>query len=139
MIIIKPDNKIKKRFTHIDFRTLSLVYSLLFDNVYKVKKKRVFNLNLKLTTGMFSYYRQQRGSNIRINISELIFDDKQFHITLLHEFRHFVQDKALHIPWTRKFYDDRTAYKYMMSPVEIDADNYSLCSASKVVRLYNRM
>jgi hypothetical protein len=139
MIIIKPDNKIKKRFKDIDFRSLSLVYSLLFDNVYKAKKKRTYNLSLKLTAGEYSYYTQQQGRNIRINISELIFDEKQFHLTLLHEFRHFVQDKALRIPWTRKFYDDRTVYKYMMSPAEIDADNFSEKSVSKVICLYKRM
>lgn len=139
MIIIKPDKKIKKRFKDIDFATLSLVFSLLFDNVYEVKKKRNFTINLKLTAGFYSYYCWQKGRTVRMNISEIIFDEKQFHITLLHEFRHFCQDKAFRIPLTRKYYDDRTEQRYLSSPAEIDADNFSIMNLSSVLRLYNRM
>lgn len=139
MIIIKPDKKIRNRFKDIDFQTLSLVFSLLFDNVYQVKKKRNFTINLKLTAGIFSYYCFQSGRTVRMNISELIFDEKQFHTTLLHEFRHFCQDKAFRIPLTRKYYDDRTEQRYLSSPAEIDADNFSIMNLSSVLRLYNRM
>jgi len=139
MIIIKPDKKIKNRFKDIDFETLSVVFSLLFDNVYKVKKKRNFTINLKLTSGIFSYYCFQTGSTVRMNISDVIFDEKQFYTTLLHEFRHFCQDKAFRIPLTRKYYDDRTEQRYLASPAEIDADNFSVMTLPTVLRLYNRM
>ena len=139
MIVFKPDQKIRKRFPKIDFRALSLVYSLLFDVVYKVKKKRTYFITLKVTSGLDSYYCFQQGKHIRINISDVIFDEKQLHLTLLHEFRHFVQDKAFHIPWSRKYYDDRTEQTYMDSPAEIDADNFSIFAESKVLRMYNRM
>lgn len=139
MIILKPDNKIKNRFKDIDFQTLSLVYSILFDNVYKVKKKRNFTINLKLTAGIFSYYCFQTGNTVRMNISEIIFDQKQFHVTLLHEFRHFCQDKAFRIPLTRKYYDDRTEQRYLSSPAEIDADSFSLKNLNSVLNLYRRL
>ena len=139
MIVFKPDKKTRKRFPKIDFRTLSLVYSLLFDSVYKVKKKRTFNITLKVTSGLYSYYCFQQSRNVRINISDVIFDEKQFHSTLLHEFRHFVQDKALHIPWSKKYYDDSTEEKYIASPSEIDADSFTIFTERKVLTLYKRM
>jgi hypothetical protein len=74
-----------------------------------------------------------------MNISEIIFDQKQFHITLLHEFRHFCQDKAFRIPLTRKYYDDRTEQRYLSSPAEIDADSFSLKNLNSVLNLYRRL
>lgn len=139
MIILKPDKKIQSKFSNIDFRVLSLVYSILFDNCCNLTRKRNYTLTLKSTVGLYSYYSFQRGTNIRINISEVIFDEKQFHDTLVHEFRHFLQDKALHIPWNRKFYDDTTDVKYLASPAEIDADNFAFLVTSKVKRMYNRL
>jgi hypothetical protein len=140
MIVLKPDKRLKQRFKSIDFNTLSLVYSLLFDTIYKVSKKRSFNITLKLTSGVYSYYCfDQIGSNVRINISEVIFDEKEFHLVLLHEFRHFCQHKVLKIPWSRKYYDDRTEESYIKSPSEIDADNFAFISEFKVLRMYKRM
>ena len=139
MIILKPDRKIKSRFKEIDFETLSLVFSILFNNVYKVKKKRSFIINLKLTAGIFSYYCFQPGRTVRMNISEVIFDEKQFYTTLLHEFRHFCQDKAFRIPLTKKYYDDRTEQRYLASPAEIDADSFSINNLNSTLNLYRRL
>ena len=140
MIVFKPDQKCRKRFKDkVDFDTLALVYSILYDTLYKGQKKRNFTISIYTTAGLYSYYRWQKGSNVRINISELIFDVKTFHRALIHEFRHFLQDKIFKLPLTKKNYDDSTLQKYAASPVEIDADNYEAFVLPKAMRLYNRL
>ena len=139
MIIFKPDSKLKKRFNQFDWQALSCVYTLLFDSVYNVNKKRNYTIRLKITANIDSYYAFQAGRNVRINISELIFDQNQFHITLLHEFRHFIQDKVFKIPVTKANYDETTFKTYLRSPIEIDARSYEKLTLSKVIRTYNRL
>jgi len=139
MVIFKPDKKLKKRFKQLDWQSLSCVYSLLFDSVYKAQKKRNYIIRLIITTGTDSYYVFQSGKNVRINISEVIFNEITFHRTLLHEFRHFLQDKAFKIPITKSNYDETTYKTYMRSPIEIDARAYEKLTLYKVTRAYNRM
>jgi hypothetical protein len=139
MIVFKPDNKLKKRFNQIDWQVLSCVYSLMFDSIYNVKKKRDYIIRLKLTANIDSYYAFQAGRNVRINISELVFDQKIFYVTLLHEFRHFIQDKVFKIPITKANYDETSIKSYMRSPIEIDARAYERLTLLKVVNIYNRL
>lgn len=140
MIILKPGTKCRKRFKDkIDFDTLSLVYSILYDSVFKGVKKRNYTLNIVITAGEYSYYAWQKGQNVRVNISELIFDAPAFHRALLHEFRHFLQDKIYKIPLTIKNYNTATQYTYINSPVEIDANNFEDMVYYKAMRLYSRM
>jgi hypothetical protein len=139
MVQFKPDVKLQKRFKDIDFESLSLVFSACFDTVYKVKKKRNFTIHLKLTAGEYSYYAFQQGSNVRINISELVFGDTNFVEILLHEFRHFVQDKAFKVPFTKSYYDDSTEEKYLNSPCEIDADDFVVKSSKDIFKIYKKI
>jgi len=139
MIVFKPNKNIKKRFKEIDFNTLSLVYSLLFDSIYKVKKKRNYTIYLKIVKKDYSYYSFQPGKFVYICISGIIFDEKQFHSTLLHEFRHFCQDKVFRIPMTKKNYDETTFKSYLTSPIEVDAGWYEMITVPKVKRLYKRL
>jgi len=139
MIILKPTIKVRKRFSKIDFETLSLVYSLLFDSVYKARKKRNYTLYIKFVKKDYSYYTFQPGKFVYIKMSGVIFDDKQFHSTLLHEFRHFIQDKVFRIPLTKKNYDETTLKSYLTSPVEADAEWFEMHSTPKVMKLYKRL
>ena len=139
MITLKPDKKIKKRFSYIDWQVLSCVYSLLFDSIYSAKKKRNYTIKLIISNGMDSYYVFQPGKNVRINISEVIFNEITFHRTLLHEFRHFIQDKVFKIPITRANYDETTTKTYMQSPIEVDARAYEKLTLYKVTRAYDRL
>lgn len=140
MIVLKPDQKCKERFgKKIDFKTLSLVYSMLYNSVCKDKKQKNYTIRIYTTSGLFSYYAWQNGCNVRINISDIILDINQFNRTLLHEFRHLLQDKVLKIPLTKKNYDDSTDQKYMSSPIEIDAENYERTVLPKVMHLYKQL
>jgi hypothetical protein len=139
MIILKPTIKIRKRFPNLDFETLSLVYSLLFDSVYKAQKKRSYTLYIKFVKKNYSYYTFQPGKFVYIKMSGIIFNEKNFHSTLLHEFRHFVQDKVFRIPLTKKNYDETTLKSYLSSPVEADADWFEMHTTPKVIRLYKRL
>lgn len=139
MIKLKLDKKFKKRFPDLDMETLSSVYSILFDSIYDRQKKRDYKIHIRMTAGVCSYYTWQVGSNVRINLSDVIFDLDLFHRSLLHEFRHFVQDKVFRIPLSKKNYDDTTEKTYMSSPVEIDANYFESVTFPKVKRLYNRL
>lgn len=140
MIIFKPDQMCKYTFGKlIDFDTLSLVYSLLYDSVYKGKKKRNYIIRIYTAASNHSYYAVQKGCNVRINMSDTIDNTKTFHWVLIHEFRHFLQDKIYKIPFNKKNYDDSTDLKYKSSPIEIDAVNYEHVALPKVLRLYNRL
>ena len=140
MITFKPDQMCRHIFDKkIDFDTLSLVYSLLYDSVYKGKKKRNYIIRIYTTASNNSYYATQKGCNVRINISDTIVKTKTFQWVLLHEFRHFLQNKIFKIPFNKKNYDDSTDLKYKSSPIEIDAVNYEHVALPKVLRLYNRL
>ena len=139
MICLKPNQKIRKNFPNIDFEILSCVYTILFDSVYKVKKRRNFKIDIVKVAGINSYYMFQAGTDIKIRISEVIRNDAEFHTCLLHEFRHFVQDKVFKIPLTKANYDESTDKSYHHSPVEIDARHYEKVTYSKVMQLYNRL
>jgi len=139
MIVLKPTAKLRKRFSKIDFETLSLVYSLLFISIYKVKKKRSFTLHIKTTKKDYSYYTFQPGKYVFINISDCIIGEKLFQFTLLHEFRHFIQDKVFKIPLTKKNYDETSMDTYMSSPVEADVDSYTKLTSPIVTSLHKRL
>lgn len=139
MIIFKLDPKFKKRFPDLDIDALSLVYSVLFDSICKSKKKRNYRIYIKMTAGISSYYTWQAGTNVRINLSDVLLTIDVFHQALLHEFRHFVQDKVFKIPLTKKNYDETTEKSYMSSPVEIDAGYFEMMAYPRALRLYNRI
>jgi hypothetical protein len=138
MIILKPDHKIQKRFPKIDFQIMSSIFSTIFDTVYKSKKKRNHTINIKMAAGLNSYYKFQAGTNNKIHISDIIFREDIFVSTLLHEFRHFVQDKVFRIPLTKKNYDETTTKSYMNSPVEIDATTFEQTFLCRVLEMHNK-
>ena len=55
---------------------------------------------------------------------------------LLHEFRHFMQDKVFRITLTKKNYDESSTKSYLLSPVEIDAISYEINIGKKVLSNY---
>jgi hypothetical protein len=140
MITLKPSKRCRELFGNkIDFDTLSIVYSMIYDSCHKGKVKRNYTINIVISSGIYSYYKYQTGKHVRINISDLVNTVPYFQQTLLHEFRHFLQDKVLKIPYTRANYDDSTDKSYLESPLEIDACNYEDNAFPKVLRIYDQL
>jgi hypothetical protein len=141
MITIKPDAQIRAKFGHVvDFDVLSAIYSLMYDSLKKSKRKIDYIITLKMTKGGWSYYDfQEKRRNIRINISEDISSSNVFQATLLHEFRHFVQDRIFKVSWGLKEYDDSTFEKYKNSRSEIDALTFDKLLGRKITRLHNKL
>ena len=142
MITFKPDKKLRTNFPGIDFYILSLVYSLLYDSSCISKRRKNFEIELRHARGQFSFYYWRLNGweyNARLNISSNDQSERQFHSSLLHEFRHFIQDNVYKIPFSKKTYDESTNDTYMASPVEIDARAYEKQLLSKVIRMYERL
>jgi hypothetical protein len=139
MIVFKPTKQFKLKYKGVDFNTLSLVYSIIFDSVYKVKRKRSYVLYLHETKYNYSFYRFQSGRFVRVHVSHIVKNFKKMNSYLLHEFRHFMQDKIFKIPLTKKNYDESTVKSYLGSPVELDADRFEMEMNEKVLKLYNNL
>lgn len=139
MITLKPDRKLKDKFPKIDYHTLSLVYTLLYDSACTSKRRKTFNINICISNGEYSYYNWRWPFNTKLHISHRTSSVRVFHAALLHEFRHFLQDNVFRIPLSKKTYDESTHNSYMASPVEIDARAYEKQLLSKVIRLYERL
>ena len=69
MITFKPDQMCRHIFDKkIDFDTLSLVYSLLYDSVYKGKKKRNYIIRIYTTASNNSYYAKIQSTKMEKSI-----------------------------------------------------------------------
>jgi hypothetical protein len=138
MIIFKPSADIKKRFKDVDFKSLSMVYSLLFSSVENRPKKvnKLHTIKIYLSRKQSSYYFFKRDY---ITIGNEVQTERSFHTCLLHEFRHFCQDRCLKIPFNKSTYNDATFSTYMASPLEIDANNYTVFNQARVIQFYKRL
>jgi hypothetical protein len=139
MIVIKPDKKIKHRFKKsVDFDVLSSIYSLLY-STYAIKSAN-YVIILKATAGKWSFYsKQKHRKRVKINISDNVLSPTLFQTTLLHEFRHFLQDRVMHVPWTAEEYDDSTYKTYKKSPSEVDAMFFDKSLGRRMVRLHDKL
>ena len=96
MVIFKPNKFIKKAYPMINWDTLSLVYSAILDPVYKAKKKRNFVIRIRgIKNGRWNWYNSDSKGGYFVIVSDLRIG--QFHRVIIHEFRHFIQDKILHL------------------------------------------
>ena len=103
MIILKPSQTIRRAYFRINWNTLSLVYSALFDTVYKRKKKRVYKIYVKhRPEDDYSYYTFDAKHPCITMLLGL--SCRQFHATFLHEFRHFIQNKVMKIQFGEREY-----------------------------------
>lgn len=138
MIIFKPSTDIKNRFKDVDFKSLSMVYSLLYSSVENRPKKinKTYTIKIYLSTLQSSYY--YFGTDF-ITIGSEIDTERAFHTCLLHEFRHFCQDRCLKIPFNKKTYNDTSHSTYMNSPIERDANYYTSRNISRVIQFYKRV
>ena len=133
MLILKPSKEIKKAYPKINWDTLSLVYTAILDTVYKRKKKRTWKMQVKLTNRDYSWYcfvAKHPSISLTTDLNE-----SMVHRVMLHEFRHFIQDKILKIPMQPVEYDRL----YRKHPIEIDAVNYEIKGLPYAIRLYNRI
>lgn len=115
-----------------------MVYSLLLSSVEKGKKKqsKIYTINLYSSKkGNSYYYFKQNHITLGSDVQTL----RAFHVSLLHEFRHFCQDRCLKIPFTVKNYNEATHLTYMNSPIEIDANNYTSYNIARVMQYYKRI
>ena len=132
MVTLKPNKQAQKAYPKINWDTLSLVYSAILDTVYKSKKRRNYIIRVKLCKGEWNWYSYDSiGGYINITKMKKI---KNFHRVLLHEFRHWIQNKILHIRVTADY-----EKLYRKHPIEIDAMNFENKGLPYTIRLYNRI
>ena len=133
MVIFKPNKLIRKAYPMINWDTLSLVYSAILDPVYKAKKKRNFVIRIRgVKHGTWNWY--SYNSDGAYFVIALKLRIGQFHRVIIHEFRHFVQDKILHVPMTADY--EKLYYRH---PLEIDARYFENKGLHFARRLYNRI
>ena len=112
---------------------------MMYDTFMKDRRKSNYTILLRSTKGISYYGQQKTRGKIKIHLSEKMTSLYEFHGTVAHEFRHFVQDVVFRVPWTKKEYDDSTDEKYYNSPAEIDAIKFDTVVTDKVIRLHNRL
>jgi hypothetical protein len=138
MIEFAPTKDIKKRFSKINFKTLSVVFTLIFDGISNHTRTTKYTIRLRKSTGECCFYRFKPGKTVWINISETVKKENEFLKLLVHEFRHFIQDKLFKLELTRNNYDESTLKSYKESPVEIDANYFVFTFSPIVIRMYNK-
>ena len=133
MVIFKPNKLIRKAYPTINWDTLSLVYSAILDPVYKAKKKRNFVIRIRgVKRGRWNWYNYDSDGAYFVIVPKLRIG--QFHRVIIHEFRHFIQDKILHVPMTADY--EKLYYRH---PLEIDARYFENKGLHFARRLYNRI
>jgi len=117
----------------INWDTLSLVYSTILDPIYKAKKKRNFVIRIRgVKHGRWNWYNYDSKGGYFVIVPDLRIG--QFHRVIIHEFRHFVQDKILHVRISSDY--EKLYYHH---PIEIDARRFEYKGLHFVMRLYNRI
>jgi hypothetical protein len=138
MILLKPNKYVRQKFKNIDYQVLSSIFSTLFDVVDTRVKKRHHSVNIYFSSKNSDSYYTFKTPTTAIYISKSIKTEKRFISTLIHEFRHLIQDKIFKIPFSRAYYDDSTITNYYNSPIEIDARAYELMITPYVMRMHRR-
>jgi len=117
----------------INWDTLSLVYSTILDPIYKAKKKRNFVIRIRgVKNGRWNWYSYDSQGGYFVIVPDLRIG--QFHRVIIHEFRHFVQDKILHVRISSDY--EKLYYHH---PIEIDARRFEYKGLHFARRLYNRI
>jgi len=117
----------------INWDTLSLVYSTILDPIYKAKKKRNFVIRIRgVKHGRWNWYNYDSKGGYFVIVPDLRIG--QFHRVIIHEFRHFVQDKILHVRISSDY--EKLYYHH---PIEIDARRFEYKGLHFAMRLYNRI
>lgn len=118
MIYLKPDKNTKQKYPGIDFDILQEICNILYITIGV--NKRDYTLNIKtIKSDECMYFNGNRG-RLTIKISENLIDDYVFIKYFLHEYRHFLQDKVLHIAFNDTTYKENTHEEYINSPLEKD-------------------
>lgn len=140
MVFLNPNENIKSRFSNIDFDVLSSVYTTIFDANARPSKRRFhYVVNIRLVKDNYSWYAYQTGTTVNLAISENVDTELYFQRTLLHEFRHFMQDKIFKLRMTKSNYDESDLETYRKSPIEVDCRRFENRQLYRVLRLYQRM
>ena len=137
MITFRPAPKIVKKFSKVNFEFLSYAASIYFSGIAKINKD--YTIRIIMTPSNCSSYTFQTGNIVVIKMSQDIIIEKYFIRDLLHEFRHFLQEKVYRVPDTKEWYDDSTHRSYMNSPCEKDARQFDKKIGSRIIRFYYRM
>jgi len=133
VVIFKPNKLIRKAYPMINWDTLSLVYSAILDPVYKAKKKRNFVIRIRgVKHGRWNWYNYDSEGAYFVILPKLRIG--HFHSVIIYEFRHFIQDKILHIKITSDY--EKLYYRH---PIEIDARYFENKGLHFARRLYNRI
>jgi hypothetical protein len=139
MIILNPNKYVRQKFKNIDYQILSSIFSTLFDVVDTRAKKRHHHVDIYFSSKKSDSHYTFKKPTTAIYISKSIKTEKKFISTLIHEFRHLIQDKIFKIPFSRAYYDDSTIANYFKSPIEVDARAYELMITPYVMRMHSRL
>lgn len=140
MVFLNPDASVRSKFPNVDFDVLSCVYTTIFDANERVGKRRYhYVVNIRIVKDKYSWYAYQTGTTVNLAISEIVDTELYFQRTLLHEFRHFMQDKIFKVRMTKANYDESDMKTYRTSPIEMDAQRFENEQLYKVLRLYQRI
>lgn len=118
MIHLKPTKQIKTKYNTIDYNILQTLCNTLFDSI--CNNKRNYTINIILVEANECLYFNNNRGRITFKMSNNLKNDVAFIKYFLHEFRHFLQDKAFHIKFDSTTYTDSTYEEYINSPLEKD-------------------
>ena len=135
MIYLVPDKKIKESYPTVDFDVLAQICNTYFDAISNNPREYVLNI---IGVPEETCFYVSTNKSIYIKIFVKLKGEGKFLSYFLHEFRHFIQDKGLHIQFNKKNYDETTTYSYMNSPLEVDVRLFVKENKTKFVTLYKK-
>lgn len=136
MILLRPDKLTKTVYKTVDFNILQNICNIIFETI--CNNKRNYSIYIKAVHGDECQYSINRG-RVTLRIVTNLKNDNTFIKYFLHEFRHFLQDKAFHVAFNDTTYNETDYQSYINSPLEIDVKNFLNEHMSHFCKLYGNM
>lgn len=130
MITLKPSKVVQKQYDDVDFVALSLAFTSALAMIYGRDFRATIHIRKSKT---WDYYK------FGFNEISVCFDANQggdqLIKTIIHELRHWQQDKIFKISLTGEMYNCATYSKYYNSLVEVDARHFQKVE-TEVIKIY---
>jgi hypothetical protein len=137
MIYLKTNKITKKKYSNIDFEILQEIANILFYTIGTNKRSYIINIQT-VHSDECLYFNNKKG-RLYIKMADNLKDDNAFIKYFLHEYRHFLQDKALHIVFNDDTYKDSTYEEYINSPLEKDVTLFLKEHLANFCKIYGKM
>lgn len=133
MITLQPSKTVKENYS-INFDALAIALSSTLRMIYGKDIKG--SIKIRKSRG-WDHYRMG-CSEIRLSF-DVNKSDEQALSTIIHELRHWQQDKIFKLPDDLvDYYDDTTFERYHNSPIEIDARHFQKVE-TEVMTMYKSL